>query len=401
MKDFDFKIFPIYVLAFIRASMAFGVGLAIPLYFSTLLSPDQIGFIVSATALSYLFSPYLFRNVPKKIGMKNTLIVSFGGFLMVQIGFQISLNPIFTYLILFLDGIFLGICWPVLINAVSKIAAQEGVNIDKINRNYGFSWNFGGIFGYLLSFFVLFVISDILLIFDIALIQTFIGFVVLIFFKEPKSSTHLKNENSDEKNLKLNSEKRIIKFPLFIPLFIIGLFAFLLGSFGLIFPLKATNLKFELFTTYLFNFIRMSAQTILVTLAMSLSFKSLKRVMPFVFLILGIVFFIIGLTESLIVCGIVFAIIGINCGFLYCFSFKLTVIKNISSGDSKASVYYETIVGLNFLMGPIIAGIIATESILLAFYMLVILILISMVIYLLVQNKIKIEEKSRTLPPLE
>ena len=397
MKNLNYRLYPLYFLPFIRVAMGMTLGLAIPLYYTqTGLNPEVISFLFSATALSYLFSPLLFRNIHKKIGKKKCLLIASLGFILIQIGLQFSLEPVSAFILLFLDGVFLGLFWPVLLSTVSAISDYDAMRDNDLMKNqllkhYSISWNLGSVFSYLLGACILFFISDILLMFKVVFIYSIIGFIFVLFFKEPKSNFSKEQVFEKEDNTKLNSQKENLVFPILVPLFLITMYAFSIGSIGLIYPIKSELLHFALFTNYLFNFIRMTAQTILISKNMSFSINTFKKITPFLLIIVCFCFFIMGFSENLILFGILFGIFGTCISFFYSFAFKLIVFRNIEENSSKYSVYFETIVGLNFWLGPITCGFIAVLDINLAFFFLSAFTFAGFIIYIAFKNKIKID----------
>ncbi len=383
-------------MAFLRVSIAVSIGLAVPLYYAREgLTPEIIGIIASARALSYLFSPLLFKNVHGKIGKKNCLFISFIGFIFIQTCFQFSLEPVFAFILLFLDGMLLGLFWPVLMSSISSISNLESVREnnsmkDKLMKNYGISWNLGGIFSYLLGTIILYTISDILIIFRFTLIYVVVGFIFVLIFEEPKSNMPKEPLELEDKSLNGNSQREHVEFSLFIPLFMIIIYAFLVGSIGLIYPLKSEFLEFPLFSNYLFNFIRMTCQTIFIAISITFSIKTFKKLIPFLMIVVCLIMLTMGLNENLILFGILFGIFGIFISFLYTFSFKLVVFRNISKNTSKYSTYFETMIGLSFWLGPLTCGFIAVVNINLAFFFLSILALIGFVFFVSIKHKIKV-----------
>lgn len=385
----------ISLLSFLRCASGFGIGMALPLYYYGKIEAGLIGFVVAATALAYLFSPYLFRNVYKKIGMKMCLLISSIGFVSVQIGLQFFLEfPIIVYILLFCDGIILGLFWPVIAGLFSVILTQEGIRNDelkkkKLNRNFGLSWNIGGLFGYLLSAFALFIMSDILIVFDMSLIYTIIGLVIAISFKQPISNfgnINVLEVKDVDTNLGTNW-----KYPIVVPLLMAALFGFILGAFGVLYPVKSKILSFSDFSVYLVSFIRMLFQTACVSWALVLPMRVLKKVIPFLMVIGILGLFIISFTVDLIICIVIVGTLGIFIGFSHSFGFRLTINKNVERNDMRATTYFETIMGFNFLIGPIIGGFLAGISAPLGFWTLAIVILIAMIFFISLQNKIEID----------
>lgn len=400
MSFINLRYFPIYGLAFLRIALAVSINLAIPLYYTQEgIDPQIIGILASARNMSYIFSPLLFKNIPSKIGFKRSLLISVGGFSLVYILFQFLLDPIFCFILLFIDGIFLGLFWITLISSVSRISNSENVNAHKpvIERNYSLSWNIGGVAGFFIGTFLLFYISDILLIYKLTLFYSLLALALSFIYQEPSIELEkINNPNIDgnqvlDDNKKINNLGKHIQFPIFLPLFLMSLYSFSLGGLGLIYPLKSQTLLFPLYSNYLLSFIRLSLQTILISLTMSVSIKHFKKIIPILALLVSLLFLFMGFNTNLILFGLFFGLFGCFISIFYVFSFKLIVYRNVSSNTSKYSAYYETIVGLNFWLSPLIYGFIAGIDVNIAFFSLAVLFLIAFFIYLALMRIIKIE----------
>jgi len=397
VEERKYRFYPILGVAFFRVALGVAIGLAIPLYYLEIdIDPSMIGIITSGTAMAYLFSPLVFRNVHKKIGIKYTVLVSFTGFLVIQIIFQISLNPLLVYIMLILDGIVLGMFWPVLMTAVSSITDSNKSNEkenkkNNIMKHYSLSWNFGGIFSFLFGTFILFLIEDHLIMFRFALVFASIGFIFAIIFQEPNSILDREIIVPIDERVKDIPNKENISFPLILPLFITAVYGFLIAGVGLAYPIKSETLNFALFTNYLFYFFRMTSQTISISKSMDFSVKFLKKLIPYSSLIIIITLFIMAINQNIVLFGILFCIFGMFLSFYYTISFKLIVFRNIAKNTSKYSVYFETMVGIGFFFAPIITGFIAEFNENIAFFFLSVLSVISLLFFVLMQRKIKYE----------
>lgn len=395
MKTDNYKVFPIFFLAFTRVATSVAIGLAIPLYLIEIgLNPEIIGIITSGVAMAYLFSPLIFRNVQKKLGVKPTIIISSLGFLLIQVILQFSKDPLLIYFLLILDGTFLGLFWPVLMGALSAILNSEEYRKnnslkDKLMKKYGLAWNFGGIFSYALGFFILFYIDNIQIMFLFSLFFAIIGFSMALIIQEPSHSFVKEIIVPIDKEVKVIPQREHISFPLFLPLFMIGIYGFLIGGMGLIYPIKSEILNFALFTNYLFFFLRMSTQTISISKSMDFKIKTTKRLIPLSYLIIAFSLFLMGINQNLFIFAILFFVSGIFTSFYYTLAFKLIVFRNIANNTSKYSIYFETSIGIGFFFAPILCGFIAAVDVNLAFFFLSLLSLLSLVIYLFSKNKIK------------
>ena len=123
MKSYNYRLYPVLLLAFLKVAASVTLELAVPIYFiKERYDIFIIGLLVSASAMTYLFSPILLRDVYLKIGIKKTLIISVLGSLIIQIILQFSLNPWVVYILLLSEGILLGLFWPVLMTHISIIS---------------------------------------------------------------------------------------------------------------------------------------------------------------------------------------------------------------------------------------------------------------------------------------
>jgi len=152
MEDNKYKIFPVLILAFFRVALGVAISLAVPIHLINVdLESQYIGIITSGTAMAYLFSPLIFRNVHKKLGLRITLILSTSGFLLIQIIMQFTLDPWILYMLLIIDGTFLGFFWPDLMTIISMVSNQKQYIENHVRKNglmksYSLSWNLGGVF---------------------------------------------------------------------------------------------------------------------------------------------------------------------------------------------------------------------------------------------------------------
>jgi MFS family permease len=296
-----------------------------------------------------------------------------------------------TYTFLFIDGIMLGIFWPVISGMFTVIISHENDELKKtrLNRYFGLSWNAGGLFGYLLSAFALFIVEDILLVFDLSLIYTIIGLIIAISMTEPKTDFGLEKPLEQESSNPNKGAKW--KYPIYIPFLMALLFALIMGANGTLYPLKSKQLAFTDFSAYVVSFIRLIFQTACISYALGLPIQNLKKSIPYLLLIGMGSLFVLGLTVDLVVCMITSGILGLIIGFLHSFGFRLTINKNLEMNNMNATTYFETILGIFFWVGPILGGVLADISILLGYSTLAIVLLASFFFFIAVRDKIKID----------
>jgi MFS family permease len=378
-----------------RVALGVAIGLAIPLYYLDIgLEPGTIGVITSGTAMSYLVSPLIFKNLHKKIGVKLTIILSCIGFLLIQITIQFTLEPFIVYILLILDGIVLGSFWPVLMTAVSTISKLEEYNQndllkDRLMKRYSLAWNFGGIFSFVLGTIVLFFIENILLMFIFSLLIATSGLIFAFLIQEPENNLDKEIIVPIDERVKNIPNREDISFPVFLPLVMICVYGFLIGGLGLAYPIKSELLNFPLFTNYLFYFFRMSTQTATLSKTMDLTVKKIKRMILVSNIIVIVSFISMGLNYNIIIFGILFCLFGSFNSFYYALSFKLTIFKNIAKNTSKYSVYFEIMIGIGFFLAPILTGLIAELNADLTFFFLAILSVFTFIVYLIFYRKIK------------
>ncbi len=391
-----YNLLPILFSAFFRIAISVTIGLAIPLYLIGIdLSSEIIGIITSGTAMAYLFSPLIFRNIHNKLGLKLTLIISSSGALVIQIILQFNLYPLIIFILLISDGILLGFFWPVLASTISTILDQNEykdntVQKNKLMKTYSLSWNSGGIFGFILGTCILFFIDDNLIMFKFSLIFAIIGVIFAFFIKNPNFNLESEPVIPMDKGVKAIPKNEEVSFPLYIPLVMIGVYSFLIGGVGLVYPLKSNLLNFSLFTNYLFYAFRLSSQTITIAKSMDFNIARLKKLLPFSIMIVFCSLFLMAINQNIIIFGFLFFTFGMFLSINYTFSFKLIVFKNIINKTSKYSVYFETIVGFGYFFSPIVIGYIATFGIDIGFFFLTGLALFGVVFFVILRNKISI-----------
>ncbi len=397
MDEKKYRVFPILFLAFFRVALGVAIGLAVPIYLISInLEPEFIGIIISGTAMAYLFSPLLFRNIHKKLGLKITLILSSSGFLLIQIILQFTLDPWVIYILLIADGIFLGFFWPDLMTIISIISNQKQyfkneVEKNKLMKSYSLSWNLGGVFSFILGSILLLLIDNNLIMFKFALIFAIIGVVFAFLIQNPDKDVKSEIVIPLDNGLKCIPIEDEISFPIYLPLVMIGIYGFLIGGVGLLYPLKSDLLSYAVFTNYFFYAIRLASQTTTITKSMDYNLKQVKKLLPYSTMIIIFALILMAINQNLIIFGILFFVFGTFLSFHYTLSFKLIVFKNIAENTSKYSAYFETMVGFGFFFAPIVLGFVANLDIDIGFLFLASLCILSLIFYLINRKKITIK----------
>ena len=396
MEDKKYKIFPVLILAFFRVALGVAIGLAIPVYLISIqLEPAFIGIITSGTAMAYLFSPLVFRNIHKKLGLKITLILSSSGFLLIQIILQFTLDPLVIYILLIADGTFIGFFWPDLMTIISLISNQKQYfesqeKKNKLMKSYSLSWNLGGVFSFILGTILLFFIDNNLIMFDFALIFAITGVIFAFLIQNPGNTTQSEVIVPLDKGLKCIPIEEEVSFPLYIPLVLIAVYGFLIGGLGLVYPLKSDLLSYAVFTTYLFYSIRLASQTVAISKFMDVKLYFVKKILPYSTIVIIFTLFLMAINQNLIIFSFLFLIFGTFLAFHYTLSFKLIVFRNASENTSKYSAYFETMIGIGFFFAPIILGFVVNLGIDIGFLFLASITILSLIFYLLMRKSIKI-----------
>ncbi len=398
MERLNFPFSPILILAFSRVASAVIISLTIPLHFYQAgYPPSLIGLISSAITFSYIFSTLIFKNLLDKLGKKKSLIISAVGMALVNVVYQFTLEPVTFAALRMVEGVFLGLYWPALGSSLSAISSLSHIKNDnnlkdKLMKHYSLSWNFGAIFGFLEGSITLLLISDLHLMFNLALIFLGIDAITAFFVKEPKEEI----ENIDLTSLvnapiSKNQTREDLIFPLYIPIVLTITYGFLGEGFKFAYPLRSEELSYPLFTNYLLTFILSTSQMIFTTRFMSLSIQKLKKLVIIAIGILSVVFLIAWINQNVVVFAVLFGFIGFCISIVYCLAFKLIIYKNIAQNTSKYSSYFETAIGISFFSGPLVAGFISNVEINLAFLILSLLAVCALIFFLVVGHKIEKE----------
>ncbi|MEJ2276464.1 MAG: MFS transporter [Candidatus Lokiarchaeota archaeon] len=287
MSKSKYRIYPLLLLGFFRVANIGMINLTIPIFFFQLgYSPGLIGIISASLNFVYIFSPLLFKNLPERIGNKASLVICLGAITFFQLFYQFTNNPYIFILLRLLEGLMLGLFWPVLNSSLSILTSleknkegskQNDLMGNKLIRKYSLSWNLGSVASFLIGSFLLFFVANINLMFHISFIYIVICLILALLFQEPKKNDYSNQEISlpTHSNVEIKKPKYIY-YSIFLPLFIILMYGFLEHSNGLIYPLKYEILKIPLFINYLSSFILITTQTIFTYTGMSISLGKLK-----------------------------------------------------------------------------------------------------------------------------
>jgi len=388
----EWRFWPVIILAFFYPVNNALINLAIPLYFfKEGISIEMIGVIAAGAAITYAFSPILFRKVSEKLGRKKSIILGISGALSSQLIFYFTLHPIPFLIARMMEGLLMGFFW---INLQSSISDNALHDHSKMMSRYNIAWNSGLLVGNLIGAIFLFVIDNVELIFYIAPIFFAINvFIAILFFKESAkidldSSLEVRESENHKNNKSSNLELTAYYIPIIIPVILIIAFSVSKASVMFLYPIKSETLNFESYTVYLLVFFCILAQLIGTASATYFSIKNLKRIPLVCIISLIIVLMIYGLTTDFSTFFMLFLLLGFFCGLLYGFSLKLTIILNMKENTSKYSSLLESIIGTGFLVTPITCGFIAGIGLNSAFYIISIVLILQLIISIIYIRKI-------------
>ncbi|MBD3253914.1 MAG: MFS transporter [Candidatus Lokiarchaeota archaeon] len=385
--NIKWRFWPIIVVSLLLPINNSLIILAIPIYFFQQgVNIEFIGILAAGTTFTYCVSPLVLNNISERIGRKRSVIIGVVGMAASQSIFYLTLSPIIFLIARLFEGFITGFIWA---NLQSSISDNTQHDHSKYVAKYNFSWTFGVLLGFLMGAIVLFFVNNILYIFYIAPVLVFIAsLTVIIFFQESvsdresrtlnsasgDSNLSIYNDESVSKKYKLNDKQDLrnlqnYKIPLIVPIiFVIG-YCFARTSVNFIYPIKSEILQFPSYTAYLLAFFSLITQITTITLSSYLSLRNLKRI-PLISLVsLCVVVFLLGITQNFYVFVFLLFVLGFFNGVLYGASLKLVLYLNIQKNTSKYASINESIIGLSFMVGPIIAAYVAHFSINWSFYL--------------------------------
>ena len=395
----SWQFWPVMCLAFLYPVNIALIGVSIPIYYFTKgVSIVIIGFLASALAITYSFSPILLNKHSQKFGKKKSILIATLGATGAQMSFYFTLEPAVFFIARLMEGFVMGFFWA---NLQSTISDSLKDKQSKYAASYNLSWNLGVLNGFLLGAIILFFIDDVEIIFFLApLILILASFIALIFFQESpninsqtssydKYDMMIEESDSQDKN-----EFSKYSIPITVPLLLGACYCISRSSISLLYPIKSEILGLETYTIYAFFFFMFLGQTLFTVISSHLTMKSLKMM---TLISLGGVIIIIIILGMVIAFNVflyifLFLLIGSCNGLLIGTTVKLFVALNVKYQTSKYSSIHASLIGISLLITPIFVGFIAAIDLTLGFYSVSIAILISLVPTVIFISKIHKEK---------
>ena len=378
---------PVIFLSFLYPINLSVLGVSIPIYYYNIgISIEIIGFLAAAIALPYSFSPLLLNKLSEKFGRRKSVLIATLGATAAQISFYITLEPLIFFFARLAEGFIMGFYWT---NLQSTISDSSKDKHSKYTAIFNLSWNLGVLSGLLFGAIVVFFVDNVLIIFYLApLIMIITCVIAVVFFKDPpyanseNTSTNQNNIKADVSDSQNKNDFYKYFIPVIVPILIVVGYSISRASIGFLYPIKSEMLGIKTYTVYLFIFFLVLTQTIFASISSFLSIKWLKCVtlVSLGFITLLMVIFGIILEYNAVLLITLFLIIGIFCGILYGSALKLFIMFNVKKKTTKYTSINESLIGLFFLITPILLGFIAATDLNLGFYVVAIVFLILLVI---------------------
>ena len=369
----DYRTWPVFLISFIRTFYVsiFERALFNYLYLIIGIRTSTLGFISSASALTYIIAPIVGQFLTNKyLGVRRALLLN-AVLTPVLTGFQIF-YPEAWFLILcrIIMGLAMGLYWPNILNFLSKW--QNISTPEKTKKNFAsfnFSWNFGFISGLLIGVSWAIFLGDYLGMI-ISWLISFLLIPVSLFLEKDEDLEESKEkiiyQTEDplsqfdiKEDLVINSQTPMIIYPIFYSwlsimflatsksIFIFG-YPILLKSF---FPTNTPT-----YPTYLVQCGVQLAQLGGLTWINYTGTYKRKLASLIAVGMIGLIAFTIILIENIWYISIITTIAGLFIGLLHGVGMKIMLEYGAAENTSKYSMINEIIIGIGFGLTPIISG---------------------------------------------
>ena len=382
----SYRAWPIFMISFCRLFFIsiFERAFQNYIFSNKNVSVSMLGIISSAPLIAYIFAPILGHLITKKLGIRNSIVLSAIS-TPILIGAQmIYFDPVYLIIIRVINGLLLGVFWPNCYNLLSKWqSVSSDAKSNKNFRNFNFSWNLGFISGLLVGFFWAFALDEYF-----AMIFAFIISFTLPFFslflKKESELNHVdeslldkNDENNPKRNIKTfdkqNSNNKMIAYPILFSWIALIIYATSKSVFRFSYPVFLKESGIPLYFTYLIQLSIQVGQLGGLTWSNSMKFYS-RKISVYVSLIMILLSSIaIVLVQDIIYISIISASIGLFVGMIQGTSLKIMIDYGAAKNTKKYSTINEVLKGIGFGLTPIAAGFIAEINIYGVFVFLIIL----------------------------
>ena len=362
----------------------------------------MLGIISSAPLIAYIFGPILGHLITKKLGIRNSIILS-AITTPILIGAQmICFDPFYLIFIRVINGLLLGVFWPNCYNLLSKW--QSVSSDDKSNKNFrhfNFSWNLGFISGLLVGYFWAFSLDEYFAM-TFAFIISFSLPLFSLFLKKESELNHVDRNfiiKNDDTKLKRNikpqdqrhSNNKMIAYPILFSWVALLFYAASKSVFRFSYPVFLKASGSPSYFTYLIQLSIQVGQLLGLTWSNSMKFHS-RKISVFASLIMIFISSIATIiVQNIIYISIITATIGLFIGLIQGTSLKIMIDYSAANNTKKYSTINEILKGIGFGLTPIAAGFIAEINLYGVFIFLIIIGVIVFIALLYLSRNIKLK----------
>jgi len=401
---FSYHAWPIFILSFCRLFFIsiFERAFQNYIFFYQNVSVGMLGIISSAPLIAYIFGPILGHLITKKLGIRNSIILS-AITTPILIGAQmICFDPFYLIFIRVINGLLLGVFWPNCYNLLSRW--QSVSSDDKSNKNFrhfNFSWNLGFISGLLVGYFWAFSLDEYFAM-TFAFIISFSLPLFSLFLKKESELNHVdrnfivKNDDTKlKRNIKpqdqRNSNNKMIAYPILFSWVALLFYAASKSVFRFSYPVFLKASGSPSYFTYLIQLSIQVGQLLGLTWSNSMKFHS-RKISVFASLIMIFISSIATIiVQNIIYISIITATIGLFIGLIQGTSLKIMIDYSAANNTKKYSTINEILKGIGFGLTPIAAGFIAEINLYGVFIFLIIIGVIIFIALLYLSRNIKLK----------
>jgi len=384
---FSYRVWPIFMLSFCRLfflsifERAFQNYFQNYIYFYQDVSESMLGIISSAPAIAYIFGPILGHLITKKLGIRNSIIISAVGTPILVAAQMIYFEPIYLIIIRVINGLLLGIFWP---NCYNLLSRWQSVSSDaKSNRAFALDEYFAMTFAFVISF-------------SLPLFS--------LFLRKESELNHVDknfiNKNNDTKlnsNIvhqdQQNSNNKLIAYPILFSWIVLLVYAASKSVFRFSIPVFLKNSGSPSYFSYLIQLSMQIGQLGGLTWSNSMKIYT-RKISVYVSLIMILLSSIaIVLVQDIIFISIICASIGLFIGLIQGTSLKIMIDYGAAKNTKKYSTINEVLKGIGFGLTPIAAGFIAEINIYGVFVFLIILVVSILIPLLYLSRNLKMKTR--------
>jgi len=374
---FSYRVWPIFMLSFCRLFFIsiFERAFQNYIYLDQNVSESMLGLISSAPLIAYIFGPILGHLITKKLGIRNSIILSAISTPILVGAQMIYFDPVYLIIIRVINGLLLGVFWPNCYNLLSRWqSVSSDAKSNKNFRNFNLSWNLGFISGLLVGFFWAIALDDYFA----------MTFAFIISFSLPLFSLFLKkeselnlvdknfvNKNNDPKLKSIikhqdqqNSNNKMTVYPILFSWIALVLYAASKSVFRFSYLVFIKQVSSNLsYFTYLIQLSMQVGQLLGLTWSNSMKIYSKKNsvFVSLIMIVLGSIAIVI--VQDIIYISIISASIGLFIGLIQGTSLKIMIDYGAAKNTKKYSTINEVLKGIGFGITPIAAGFIAEINI--------------------------------------